>query len=204
MAMTDVQICNIALARLGSTLRIASLTDGTVQADQCSLVYETLRDQILADFPWTFATRYGALTVKSTEIHPFYAYVYEMPADALRVLRVFAPDAAKTTREPFAVFNYYDAGPPIIDAKRIATDIEDAQAEFIIRITDPTIFTPGFIDALAWRLAAALAFPLKVNAKDIPLLEAEYQRALGRAQTSDANHGVTEAAKSTRYQDARW
>ena len=202
MAMTAVQICNLALSRLGSSLLITALSDNTTQAIQANLIYENVRDMTLEDFPWTFATRSAALTEQTTETHPFFDFVYTYPT-CLKVLRVFAEDAEKTSREEFAVYNHYAAGPPVVEVKRIASDIEDAYAEYVVSVADPTLFTYAFVDALAWKLASQLAIPVTGDASKVQLLDAQYQFALSRAKASDANEGVQKLARSSRYKDAR-
>jgi len=216
MAMTDVQICNLALARLGSSLRITALTDGSVQADQCALFFENLRDMTLEDFPWSFASRHGALTVDATARHPFYEYAYNQPSGCLTIRRIYTGDADDTVVPPspalptikadYVRFNYYAAGTPVVNKLMIASDLEDAWIEYTIQITDPTFFSMGFVDALAWKLTVSLAPSIKgdVGFKNIPLLEAEYQGSLSRAEVHDANQGIEPLAQSTRYKDSRW
>jgi hypothetical protein len=198
--MTEAQICNLALSRLGSSLFITALTDTTVQGIQCNLVYANARDMVLEGFPWNFATRTELLTEQTEETHPLYSFVYAYPSSCLRVLRVFPAGAAKTTREVFEVYN------TVITAtqyKRIASDIEDAYAEYILAVTDPTLFSLGFVDAMAWKLAAMLCVSVKGSAKDLPMLEAEYTQARSRAQANDANEGVRTPARSTKYKESR-
>lgn len=214
MAMTDVQIGNLALARLGSSLRITALTDGSVQADQCALFFENLRDMVLEDFPWSFATRHEALVEDEDATHPFYEYVHDFPTGCLTIRRIYTGDAddvvvpplptLPTIKADYAIFNYYKAGTPVTNKKTIATDIEDAWIEYTIQVTDPTFFSMGFVDALAWKLSVSLCKPITGSSKDIPLLEAEYQKSLSRAQVHDANQGIEPLAKSTRYKDSRW
>jgi len=57
MASNDYEIVNLALVRLGAT-RITSLSDGTKNANEANAIYTLIRDEILRDHPWSFATRY--------------------------------------------------------------------------------------------------------------------------------------------------
>jgi hypothetical protein len=203
--MTAVQICNLALSRLGSSLFITVLGEDTAQAIQCNLIYENVRDMTLEDFPWNFATRSAALTEQTTETHPFYDYVYAYPT-CFKVHRVFAEGAEKTSREEFAIFNQLIAGvspAPNTEAKRIACDIEDAYAEYTVPVTDPTMFSYAFVDALAWRIASQLAIPITGDPSKVGLLDAQYRAALSTAKAFDANEGVQTPAKSSKYKDSR-
>ena len=57
MASNDYEIVNLALVRLGAT-RITALNDGTKNANEANAIYSLIRDEILRDHPWSFATRY--------------------------------------------------------------------------------------------------------------------------------------------------
>lgn len=50
-----INICNIALARIGNSRTINSLTEKTKEAYTCNLFYESMRDAVLADNDWNFA-----------------------------------------------------------------------------------------------------------------------------------------------------
>ena len=50
-----VEICNIALTRIGQNEPIVSLTEQSKAAELCSLHYATCRDEVLRDFDWPFA-----------------------------------------------------------------------------------------------------------------------------------------------------
>ena len=48
MGISEVQICNMALSRLG-VKRISALTDSGKAATECNLIYAITRDAVLAD-----------------------------------------------------------------------------------------------------------------------------------------------------------
>lgn len=52
---SEIEICNIALSRIGNSRSINSMTEASKEANQCSLHYEQCRDAVLSDFPWNFA-----------------------------------------------------------------------------------------------------------------------------------------------------
>jgi len=52
---SDIEIRNIALSRVAHTQPIVSFTEKSKAAELCSVFYATLRELVLADFPWPFA-----------------------------------------------------------------------------------------------------------------------------------------------------
>ena len=75
--MTQVEICNRAMAVLGHDRTIASMTEGTAEAVRCSMFWNAARDSVLSAFVWEFAT--ATLEVaKDTET--------AIPSDCLRIV----------------------------------------------------------------------------------------------------------------------
>lgn len=69
--MTETDIANLALAKLGATM-IASLESTTTkEAIHARLHYAAARDQVLADHPWRFANKFASLNQGDTG--PVYA-----------------------------------------------------------------------------------------------------------------------------------
>ena len=95
---SEVQICNLALAKVGDE-QITSLTENSKAARLCNLVYEPMRDTTLRSHPWNFAIQRVELAA-STET-PSYEYnaQFALPSDFLRLLGTNMLDAAKFTVE---------------------------------------------------------------------------------------------------------
>ena len=87
MAASEVQICNVALRKLGAR-RITALTDDTEEAKSCTDVFDRLRDKLLRIHPWNFATKRAALAVSTTSPAWGYDNAYPLPADCLRITSV--------------------------------------------------------------------------------------------------------------------
>lgn len=60
MATYDYDVVNLALVRLGAN-RITSLSDGSKNANEANAIFSYIRDEIMRDHPWSFATRYQTL-----------------------------------------------------------------------------------------------------------------------------------------------
>lgn len=54
--MKDIDICNVALARIGQRQFIASFADNTIASQLCNLLYPLARDSLLRKAQWRFAT----------------------------------------------------------------------------------------------------------------------------------------------------
>lgn len=61
MATYDYEVANLALVRLGAN-RITALTDASKNADELNAIFTLIRDEIMRDHPWGFATRYQTLS----------------------------------------------------------------------------------------------------------------------------------------------
>lgn len=60
---TETEICNRALSRIGTRSTIASLDEVSNEANQCSLLYATTRDEVLSMAQWNFAKKTATLSL---------------------------------------------------------------------------------------------------------------------------------------------
>lgn len=151
--MTDIQICNLALARLGDA-RITALTDSTAQAQYCSLFYTQTVEELQAEFDWQFCRKQVSLTSGTAPISG-YSVQYTLPTDFLRVLRFGNVDS----NENFGVWE--------IIAEKIHTNLSAPVAlDYIAAVTDPANFPALFVELLTIKLAGLLAMPL-TGSKDL-------------------------------------
>lgn len=178
---SEVQICNMALGRIGQAT-ISSLSEQSEEATQCNLFYGPMRDHVLREYPWNFATRRAALATLSVTAPPDWDYVYAYPADCLQA-RVIMPTVRGQASPPFSIGS-------TSDGKRVIyADTAEAYLIYTAKVTDPNLFDWSFINALAYRLAAEIVMPLT---KDQPLWQAMmngYSSSLSAATASDAQEG---------------
>ncbi len=207
MARTDVSIVNIALSRLGITSGIAALTDTTTeQAIQANLIYEPARDALLSEYPWRFATKHAPLEELMADVYQTeYEHVYAYPSDCLRILRVYSEgtefDDGREEHEVYIVDCMYCEGE---ERRVIASGLADAHADYIVKVTDPELFTPAFADCLSWRLAAELAIPLARDFSRRDALYETYLRTLEGARSIDMSEGYRRWRRARgKYRDSR-
>lgn len=186
-----VDICNIALARLGDSAAVTSIDppEGSMQAEQCARFYPIALDSLLEAHDWRFATRRVPLALLDMESFEW-QFAYAHPAGVIKILSV-TPRTAKTDAmsEPY-ITETGESGDVMI-----LTDVQDASVRFTVRVTDTTKFSPLFVDALSWLLASHLAGPVikgDAGAAAARSCYAMYRALLGQASVSDANQQRTE------------
>lgn len=162
-----VDICNIALSNIRAGT-INSIDDNTVQAKHCKMMYPILRDQMLTDNVWQFATRLKPLSLLTSEVFGW-TYVYKYPSDCLYINELI-PEYSDTTNQPYLgkVVNpstiqdikiEYDVM-NVDGVKVIVTNQENLRINYRSREDDASLYDTQFYMTLAYLLAAESAIPL--------------------------------------------
>lgn len=150
---SKTEICNIAISHLGIGKEIQNFdTEQSDEATACRRYFDTCVDAVLSDFDWPFATKEAVLNLISADPTTEWDFSYRYPTDCLRVRRIKSGMRQDTqdSRLPYRILQ--DAA-----GKVIYTDKENAEAEYTVRVEDPSYFTAEFTLALSFRLAAYLA-----------------------------------------------
>jgi hypothetical protein len=151
--MTEIDICNLALARLGDA-RITALSNSTAQGTYCSLFYAQTVKELQSDYPWQFCRKIATLTA-TTAPAMGYPAAYTLPADYIRVMRL------NNIGEDENFGNYEIFGQTIH-----TTETGTVRLDYIASVTDTTKFPALFIELLTIKLAGLLAMPL-TGSKDL-------------------------------------
>ncbi len=185
---TDVEVCNMALARLGQTT-IDSLSDTGVLADQCNLNYEQTFYDLLGSYEWPFAvTRAQAGLVDGGVNYTPYAYKYNVPADSLKLINILNADYTDSVAEW------------VIEGNILYTDeINPLYVKYIDRTVDITNVPESFIEPLYLRLASKMC--IKIT-QDQSLLTALLQEYAAAFQTALAVLGAND--RQAHQPDAWW
>lgn len=153
-----VDIANRALSAIGTRSSITSFAENSNEAEQCNLLIEPLRDELLRMAPWNCATNTDLLTVlkaaPGTPENPTtgqatwtkaippppWAYEYAMPSDCLRLLWVvpqfatgFAGGVPITTAITGSTPTYWN-GPPV--RFKVAIDQDDNGNDIKVILTN--------------------------------------------------------------------
>lgn len=183
-----IEICNMGLSKIGVSA-INSLTEDIKAARQCSIMYETLRDEVLRAHDWNFATA-RASCARSAAAPAFgYDYAYQIPADCLR--------ARYLNDEPDIDSDW------VVEGRQILTDEETANLVYTRRVEDTNQFDTMFIHALAARLAAELAVPMVDDNTLATNMWALYESFISRAAVVDANEGNEDRDEANPYVEVR-
>jgi hypothetical protein len=209
-----VEICNMALASIRAK-SINSLTEASIEAQQCKLHYDIARQFILQDTPWNFAKKSAALQLMTVEPQEW-LYAYQYPIDCLRVQSVIADYGLKNPaefynehyREDYVIpdtemkFEIVSGG----DGKMIVTDQQDAYAIYTKNVKDPTLFDPQFVKALTHYLASMIAVPVMggdigrtMRGDELEL----YKMTISSAVASNMNESRRPAPRYSRLIDVR-
>ena len=149
---SEVDICNLALQRLGAK-SIVSLTEDSTAGRECNRVYEHARNSELRSHGWSFARARASLAANSVAPAFGYAKAYPLPADYIRLL------PARNVSSNATVLGGID--PNIdwqIESGQILTDDSaPLQIVYLKKVTDPNDFDDMFIDLLVARIAMDIA-----------------------------------------------
>jgi hypothetical protein len=199
----NIQVVNRALLRIGCNTISNLATDQSREAVGASLIFEDELRATLRDYPWKFAKRYNdALVVvggtAAVPVNPDWQYAYRLPADYVMVRRLPTTGTGrKFEPEPKTWEAGTDATGPLL-----FTDEIDPNLEYTARIGCAVARADDlFRDALAWRMAAALA-------PSLAQMDPETQEQLGRgpAHPSDNTQRVSHKPNKAalRERATRW
>ncbi len=191
----EVQIVNLALSWMGQN-RINSLTDKQNEAVVMNDNYALSRDKTLSDVAWTFALRRETLAPIAAKPAFGPQNQFLIPSDVLRVHRVYRPNSNLQAAD-------LQNARWVREGQHILAVEATVWAIFIVRVDDPTKFSPQFVHALAARLAADTAVTFTESLKLEEKMEARYEAKLDDAAYADGSQGRTEVVKSTKLTGAR-
>lgn len=182
---TKVDICNMALSHIGSQSHVQSLTEASVEAKQCNLVFDTVLEEVLRQHPWSFATRVATLVKHAAAPPPDWRYRYQYPADCLNAFELLTAASTRTSPPIPYKIELLDDG----STKTILSDADGVSLRYVMRVSDTVLLDAQFTEALSWRLARELAMPLTRKASVWQLAEQGYRLTVGGAWASDFNEG---------------
>ena len=171
MAYTTVQICNLALAKVGDTAsQITSLDDGSTEASLCSKFYEPTLRELLNIHTWNFAVKLATLAASTTEPAFGWDYSYPLPGDCIRPLDLRSESDSDTRVK---VLNEWR-----VVGRNIYTNTANAYLVYVHHSENPNLYTPIFIRALYTALASKLAYALTEDRNMVASLENELSEVI--------------------------
>lgn len=177
---SDVDICNLALSRLGDDATVSSIDppEGSQQAEHCARFYPIARDTALSMHDWNFASRRANLAVLSNVPCAPWRFAYALPAQLIKAVCVLEPTGVQDAA--FVIESSSNDTPVLL------TDQESALLKYVARFTDAARFPTLFVDALVWLLASHIAGPLIKGETGAGMAQQAYQAYLGALQRAIA------------------
>ena len=183
---SDVSIANQALLALGEG-PITSLNDNTKPAKAVKAIYADVRDAVLQESSWTFAIgRFSPAASATPPLHGF-ANAFPLDSNVLRVLGIGTDDAE------------WD-----VEGRSVVTDEAAVRITAVVRVSDPSTFSPLFVQAFAARLAADLAIVITKSHKMRETQWAVYESKLAEASAMDGTQRKSKRLRSRWLTDARF
>lgn len=183
--ITEVSICNSALIKLGGDT-ISGLTDDHKSARLCNARFPMIRNKVLEDHAWSFATKTVSLAPVSGVTPQDWTYAFQMPGDFLKMVR------GEDWNQEFDTVGGYlvaDENPFII--------------KYIWKNTNCGLYSYSFAECLAWRIAADLAYAI-TNSKEVGALMIQgYGEDLKAARYADSHKKSPEGPYANTWLDAR-
>ena len=180
----------MALNMLGMPA-ITSFDEENNSAKLCKQFFPILRDRVLRDHHWSFAST--AISLQSladqAPFDPQYSYICPLPGDLIRI----------TALEPD--IPYRKVGNAIFVATLPATLI------YTRRVEDATIYDETFAEALQYKLAGEIGMSSTRDSQLINFYRSEYERYLALARSIDSaenRHAYQPSARRSNWIAARY
>lgn len=185
-AQTKIDICNLVIRMLGAKT-ITSLDDSQEEARILDDIYDRILDEVLMAYPWNFAIKRVSLSQLAETPSYEFDYAYALPDDYLRILEV----------EDEGYVDYQ------LENNKLLTDEESISVRYLARVTDPTEYSPIFIQAFTARLAAEMAYPLTGDASLSNSKMEEFQLKVSQARSTNAQEGKARTIERTSWLENR-
>ena len=192
--MNKIQICNLALSRIGAR-RIQSLTTQSKEAIECNLLYEFALKSTLEAYDWGFA-RKRVVLAELSEDYTNWDYAYQWPIDCLAPRYIIDEDGSYTGTSydidrdrdvKVGKVEFVHASNSTLSGRVILTNKEDAELVYTAYTEVANLYSPMFIEALAYKLASELAQPLRGKLEWQQTMLNNFQSIIEMAKASNAN-----------------
>jgi hypothetical protein len=233
---SQASIANLALNRIGARGDITDVNENSPNAKKVLSVWDAVFQEVLSERDWKFAKTRIALQLSPNPPLYAYKYAWALPSDFLRFVRPHKrpPDrnlyAWLWGPEGYGWYNradppFWPVGFPYVveiqpcpgdptnildNNKYCLTDYGGiygpAKINYIRLITDMTLLMPGFVNCLAYRLAAELAIGITEDKQKFQGMEQMYRESLNsaEAQNETSDYQRDETGSESWEQAGRW
>jgi hypothetical protein len=171
LSISETSVCNVALVELGQD-PVSSLSQDTKNARLCNAVFGICRNEVLEGHAWSFATKTVELASidGSDDVMGEWTYLYQKPADLLKILR------GEDWKQEFE----------IRDAYLMAND-EPLKIKYIFECTNTGLWSASFAQCLSKRIKASIAYAVTRSTTVAEKASADYVMSLKEARYNDAH-----------------
>lgn len=169
MASSPIEICNSALTKIGAEL-IVGFTDNSKTSDACKERYEACKRTVLRLHPWNCAIKRVSISPLTTAPVFGFAYVFNLPADCLRILVV---NDGETDYK--------------IEGRQILADDSILEIKYVFDMYDNvSILDEVLVEAIALRLAWDICYKITQSATLKKQIYDDYKDVLRTAKVPDS------------------
>lgn len=179
---SEVQICNMALTRIGAAT-ITSLTDGTTSANLCNTLIDDLSYRVMIQGSWSSCIFREQLAQTVHTPHFGYAYEYQLPTSP-KCLKVLDIDG-----DPFIDY--------VVEGDKLLTDEATVYLRYIGVPTSTEDYGPLLTEAIEVLLASYLAYPITANKELAAGLKKEYEELVMNSLAIDGQQGSKQVLQIT-------
>lgn len=189
MAVTQVGICNSALAKVGQG-PISSIDQETRAAQIIKSIWDLVQDEAMSAHPWNFAIKRDTLSPTATTPTYEFTYEYDIPNDCLRVLEL------ETDVTTIGV-------DWVVEGRKILSNDSSINIRYLYRNVDYNSWSPPFAEVMAWRIAQEIAYALTQSSEREKACSANYERTLALARSTDGAEGVLRGLLADEWTSSR-
>lgn len=190
MVASEVELCNLALAKMGHEGFITSFAENSKGAKYMNVFYKPMRDEVIRSHLWRFARKRAVLApIVGTPAFDG-GYYFQYPDDCLRIIG--------TDEE------YFHSGERWFrEGDKIIADTSALKIIYLSRVENVAYFDASFVDALATRIAMEACLPITSNTNLKEQLKRDYRDSLIRAAHASATEQDGEKFISEMFIGAR-
>ena len=192
---TQVSICNQAIDLVGGNRIITIDDENSKEATICKAMYNDVRDLVLEDADWTFATKRYLLTPEVEAPAWGYSNQFTIIPEILRVINA-ANNADNLNGD--SDLDWRREGNLILC--NISTNL---YIKAIRQITDESKFSAGYTQTFIYKIASHLAIPIAGSRTLHDDMVAMYEKQKDDATANDGRQGRSDRINSSRYRKVR-
>lgn len=164
---SPIDICNLALDRLGQDEIASIVTPTTPPEDNCARNYDPVRRLLLRKYIFNFAKKLRKLNVSATFTPAFgYASAYKLPNDFVRLL---ALGNIAINDDINAKFYDFEQGHILTDQGTSGV----LSMSYIFDTADVNTYDPAFVEVFKLTLAKAMAYKFTLKNSFVKALDDE-------------------------------